>query len=165
MLRCFDAKSLGIYDENKIFWAIETFSNLPRLRLNILFDTRTFSSVYLSNLKYRFSIKTVTRYAALILGGGYLQQPEPEHACDQSCSKWKQVSRSIKRNVKTKSPKVREMAYQTHVRPQLEYASAMWDPHTKENAHKIEMVQRHAARWTTNDYAIMTSVTSLLHQL
>ena len=71
----------------------------------------------------------------------------------------------IKRNIKTKSPKAREMTYQTPVRPQLEYASAIWDPHTKENAHKIEMVQRRAARWTTNDYARTTSVTSLLHQL
>ena len=73
--------------------------------------------------------------------------------------------RFIKRNIKIKSPKVREMAYQTLVRPELEYASAIWDPHTKENAHKIEMVQRCAARWTTNDFARMTSITSLLHQL
>ena len=71
----------------------------------------------------------------------------------------------IKRNVKTKSPKVREMAYQTLVRLQLEYASAIWDPHTKENAYKIEMVQRRAAQWTTSDYDRTTSVTSLLHQL
>ena len=34
----------------------------------------------------------------------------------------------VKRNLKTKSPKVREMAYQTLVRRQLEYASAIWDP-------------------------------------
>ena len=47
----------------------------------------------------------------------------------------------IKRHVKTKSPKVREMAYQTLVHPQLEYASAIWDPHTKRNTYKVEMVQ------------------------
>ena len=35
----------------------------------------------------------------------------------------------IKRNVKTKSPKIREMAYQSLVRPQLEYASSVWDPY------------------------------------
>ena len=50
MLCCFDAKSLRIYDKN-IFWATETFSNLPRLRFDILFDTRMFGSVYLWNLK------------------------------------------------------------------------------------------------------------------
>ena len=73
----------------------------------------------------------------------------------------------VKRNLKTKSPKlkVREMAYQTLVRPQLEYASAIWEPHTNENIYKIEMVQRRAARWAMNDYARTTSATSLLQQL
>ena len=71
----------------------------------------------------------------------------------------------IRRNVKTKSPKIRKMTYQTLVRPQLEYASTIWDSHTQQYTHKIEMVQRRAARWTMNDYARTTSVTSLLHQL
>ena len=37
----------------------------------------------------------------------------------------------IRRNIKTKMPKVREAAYNSLVRPQLEYALAVWDPHTK----------------------------------
>ena len=37
----------------------------------------------------------------------------------------------ICRNIKAKLPKVREMACNTLVRPQLEYASAVWDPHKK----------------------------------
>ena len=37
------------------------------------------------------------------------------------------------------------MVYQSLVRPQLEYASAVRDPHTKDKTHKIEMVQRRAA--------------------
>ena len=44
----------------------------------------------------------------------------------------------IKRNVKTKSPKVREMAYQTLVRPQLEYASAIWDPTPNETPIRLK---------------------------
>ena len=71
----------------------------------------------------------------------------------------------IKRNIKTKSPQIREAAYQSLVRPQLEYASSAWDPNTKENKGKLEMVQRRAARWTLNDYASTTSVTSLMAQL
>ena len=38
-------------------------------------------------------------------------------------------------------------------------------PHTQQYTHKIEMGQRRAARWTMNDYARTTSITSLLHQL
>ena len=55
------------------------------------------------------------------------------------------------------------MTYQTIVRPQLEYASTIWDFHTQQYTHKIEMVQKRGARWTMNDYARTTSVTSLLH--
>ena len=65
----------------------------------------------------------------------------------------------VKRNIKTRSPKIREMAYQSLVRPKLEYASAVWDPHTKEETRRIEKVQRRAARWTFIDFARTTSVT------
>ena len=37
----------------------------------------------------------------------------------------------------------------------------MGDPPTKEKTHKVKMVQRRAARWTMNDYARTTSVSSL----
>ena len=38
-------------------------------------------------------------------------------------------------------------------------------PHTEEKTHKIEMVQRPAARWTTNDKKRTTSVSSFLYRL
>ena len=62
----------------------------------------------------------------------------------------------IKRNVKTKNASVKELAYKTLVRPQVEYASTIWSPHTKQNTQKIEMVQRRAARWSITTTPHMT---------
>ncbi|MES9880859.1 MAG: reverse transcriptase family protein [Sedimenticola sp.] len=71
----------------------------------------------------------------------------------------------VKRNIKTTNPKVREQTYKTLVRPQIEYASVIWDPYTQQNINKIEMVQRRAARWTVNDYSRQSSVTDMLSSL
>ena len=71
----------------------------------------------------------------------------------------------IKRNILTKYTKVREVAYKTLVRPQLEYASSVWDPHSKEHIYNIEMVQRRAARWVLHDFSPLSSVTNMLDRL
>ena len=42
----------------------------------------------------------------------------------------------LKRNIKTKLPRLRETAYNTLVRPQLEYAAHVWDPQTKKKIKK-----------------------------
>ena len=59
----------------------------------------------------------------------------------------------LKRNVVTKNKDIKTMAYNSLVRPQVEYASVVWSPYTKDNINKIEKVQRRAARWVTNDYS------------
>ena len=58
------------------------------------------------------------------------------------------TTRFLKRNLRMHSRPIKESAYFTYVRPKAEYASAAWDPHTKTNIHKVEMIQRNAARWT-----------------
>ena len=71
----------------------------------------------------------------------------------------------IRRNIKTKMPKVREAAYNSLVRPQLEYASAVWDPHTKVRISQIGQVQQRAARWTASNFDRQSSVTEMVKQL
>ena len=71
----------------------------------------------------------------------------------------------IRRNIRTKLPKVRETAYNTLVRRQLEYASPIWDPSSKKNILQIEKSQRRAARWTTSDFSTRSSVTAMLEKL
>ena len=38
------------------------------------------------------------------------------------------------------------------VRPQLEYTSIVWDPIYNNDVHRIENIQRRAARWIMKDY-------------
>ena len=78
---------------------------------------------------------------------------------------WGDTLGFVKRNVKTSNVKVKEMAYKTLVRPQVEYASPVWSPHTKENIDKIEMTQRRAARWVKNKFSTYDSVTDMLSEL
>ena len=71
----------------------------------------------------------------------------------------------VKRNVVTKNKDIKTMAYNSLVSPQIEYASAVWSPYTKENINKIEKVQRRAARWVSNDYSSYSSITDMLSSL
>ena len=71
----------------------------------------------------------------------------------------------VERNVQTKNKDIRTLAYNSLVCPQVEYGSAVWSPYTKENKDKIEMVQRRAARWVSNDYTTYSSVTEMMSNL
>ena len=51
------------------------------------------------------------------------------------------------------------------VRPTLEYASSVWDPYQQNDIHRLEMVQRRAARYITNRYHNTSSVSSMIEQL
>ena len=71
----------------------------------------------------------------------------------------------VEKNVVTKNKDIKTMAYNSLVRGQVEYASNVWSPYTKENINKIEKVQRRAARWVTNDYSSYCSVTDMLSNI
>lgn len=53
-------------------------------------------------------------------------------------------------------------AYKTIIRPSLEYASVVWDPHTKTNIHKLEKIQRLAARFIYSKYRRRDSPSTML---
>ena len=54
---------------------------------------------------------------------------------------------------------IKAICYKSMVRPILEYASSVWDPHTTANIQKLESVQRRAARFCLNDHSHYSSVT------
>ena len=71
----------------------------------------------------------------------------------------------MKRNLRISSQSIRETAYKTYVRPILEYASTVWDPHEQQNIKNIENVQRRAARFVLRRYRNTSSVSNMLLQL
>ena len=47
----------------------------------------------------------------------------------------------------------------------MEYASAVWSPHSIKSANELEMVQRRAARYTLQKYHRDSSVSAMLAEL
>ena len=71
----------------------------------------------------------------------------------------------LRRNLRSCKEDTKANAYFTMVRSNLEYCSSVWNPHHKDQVHKVEMVQRRAARFTTNKYTNTSSVSSMLDHL
>ena len=71
----------------------------------------------------------------------------------------------IKRNIRVQNKDLKSTAYKTLLRPQLEYASTLWSPHTATDINKRESVQRSAARWVTHGHRYTSSVTATLKDL
>lgn len=57
--------------------------------------------------------------------------------------------------------RTKTVAYTTLVRPLLEYADVVWDPHTKTDSAMLERVQKKALRFIHNAYSRRVSVTEL----
>ena len=72
----------------------------------------------------------------------------------------------LRRNLSSCPEGVKEAAYKAIVRPHVEYASSVWDPHLKKHVKQIEGVQRRAARFLKNCYTREPgTVTNLLNEL
>ena len=71
----------------------------------------------------------------------------------------------LRRNLRISNANIKSIAYFSLVRPNLEYCSSVWNPHTRVLNQKIEMVQRRAARFVKNKYRNTSSVSSMLEDL
>ena len=71
----------------------------------------------------------------------------------------------LRRNVQVNNTNLKTTAYKALVRPQLEYASTVWDPWTETNIRKLEAVQRTAARYITNSWHNRSSVDDMISVL
>ena len=71
----------------------------------------------------------------------------------------------LRRNLSVGSHILRQQAYQSLVRPTLEYSSPVWDPPNENNIFKLERIQRRAARYVCQRFHNTSSVTSMIDQL
>ncbi|KAI8517480.1 hypothetical protein Bbelb_060610 [Branchiostoma belcheri] len=84
---------------------------------------------------------------------------------DAVSSKANKTLGMLRRCLRIASTAAKERAYMALVRPQVEYACSVWDPHTQDQVGRIEMVQRRAARYVTNNYYRTSSVTDMINKL
>ena len=61
--------------------------------------------------------------------------------------------------------KLKDTAYCTPVRPELEYGSCVWNPNKQQNINKIESVQQRAARFVLNRNLHYSHVTPMIQSL
>jgi hypothetical protein len=71
----------------------------------------------------------------------------------------------LRRNLQIGSREIKTRAYQTLVRPTLEYSCTVWDPHEQTLVNRLEMVQRRAARYVTGIHSRRASVTQMLQEM
>ena len=67
----------------------------------------------------------------------------------------------LNRNLYHAPQNVKEYVYKTLVLPSLDYCSAIWDPYTKMDISKLEMLQHRAARFVTNKSSTCKILTDL----
>jgi len=71
----------------------------------------------------------------------------------------------LKRNLKAPFMHLRERAYFSLVRPKLEYATTVWNPHLTTDKIALEKIQRRAAQYVKGIYTYDASVTQMLNEL
>ena len=118
------------------------------------------TSVYTINGQ---SLTRVTQYPYLGVMFDSTMSFSP-HISNITCNAMRTLN-FVKRNLYKCNRDTKCMAYTSLVRPVLEYASSIWDPHLNKNILAIEMVQRRAARWVESDYLWTSNVTSMLCDL
>ena len=84
---------------------------------------------------------------------------------DNICTKANKMLGMLRRNLRSAPEKTKELGYKSLVRPVLEYASSVWDPHTAKDIGKIEAVQRRAARFIKSKYKKEDSVSAMIKDL
>ena len=89
-----------------------------------------------------------------------------DHHINNITSKATRALSFLRRNLHNCPENVKKQAYVALVRPHLEYASSVWDPHLQKHINMLEMVQRKYVRFIKRNYSREPgTVTSLIQDL
>jgi len=88
----------------------------------------------------------------------------PNHIA-KTAAKASQVFNFLRCNLSNCSSSVKASTYLTIVRPIMEYASSVWDPHQQCDIQAIEKIQRITAWWIMSGYSRHISISSMLESL
>lgn len=83
------------------------------------------------------------------------------HIADVSSSAFRKLC-LLRHKLRDAPSQVKLLAYNTLIRPKLEYACIVWDPHTKSNIYSLEKIQRRAVRFIYSKFGRGVSVTKLM---
>ena len=128
--------------------------------LTVTNKTRQFNSSY---QLHGHTLEAVT--SAKYLGLTFTNKLQWDQHISNITNKASKTLGFLRRNLKIPSIRIKEQAYQTLVRPLVEYASTVWDPYTKTDIDKIEAVQRRAARYVISNFHNRSSVSNMLLRL
>ena len=70
----------------------------------------------------------------------------------------------LQRNINSCPSSIKETCYKLMIQPIIEYAPTIWAPHLQRDIVKLESVQLRSARFVLNNYASLSSVTSMLQK-
>ena len=79
------------------------------------------------------------------------------HTNNITASSYKTLS-FLQRNLSHCAMSVKELSHKSLVPSSVEYGTTIWDPHTKSNIEKLEMIQGKGARFVCGDFRRYSSV-------
>ena len=118
---------------------------------------KTFNRTYVLHDQPLQEVAT-TRYLGVTLSADTSWEPHINTITNKASRALGFLRRTLKINAK----EVKDRAYKAYVRPILEYACSVWDPHNDKLVKSLEAVQRRAARWVCQRYRRTSSVDDML---
>ena len=136
-------------------------------RWDMSFNLSKYQVLHITRVKCLIQTRCILKISPLrqISGRYSLRKPFLDPHIDSVSKKANQTLGFLKRNIEVHNKDLKSTAYTTLVRPQLEYASTLWSPHTATYITKLEAVQRRSARWASRDYQRTSSVTQMIKDL